>query len=332
MALRVLTGADAHAAISGQAAFASVDDHPFYGGFGRMYYPAVSAAAVPDASFTVLVDAAPVLYVPAAITDGLLAYNGMGLRFFFADDAEQALRRTATEAAFAHLDAVMASGAAASAWVRDDTTAGALSAIGIACLSRGAAVSVQLDGWIDLAAGEAALRRDLRKSFRSLINWGRANMALTHVNAANPDRSAFGTLQDFHRKVAGRATRTQASWDAMFDWVAQGGGELVLARLADGELAAATLVVDGRKDAYYAVGVYDRGRFDKPMAHWPLWNAIERARARGLSRFHLGIIPLPGEASAKERAIGYFKRGFAMDIVASIEWRWGKRADTSERE
>ncbi len=321
----VIQGPEAYAAVAGNTAFREVEDHPFYGGFGRLYYPAVTADAVADASITVLIDGAPALYVPGAIGEGQLAYNGMALRFFFAAGCDRSIREAAVDAAFRHIDAQAAAGRLQRAWVRDEAAAGVLGPIGMAALSRGAAISIQLNGWIDLSAGEAAQRRELRKSFRSLINWGKANMVLSYVNAANPDPSAFATLQAFHQKVAGRTTRTQASWDAMFAWVAGGGGELVLAHLPDGELVAATLVVDGRTEAYYATGVYDRERFEKPMAHWPLWNAIERARDRGLQRFDLGIIPLPGAASAKEEAIGYFKRGFAMSIIASAEWSWSAR-------
>ena len=325
MGAQVIEGHEAYAAVAEHAGFRAVDDHPFYGGFGRLYYPAVGGEAASDVSMTVLVDGAPALYIPAAITDGLLAYNGMALRFFFASDLDEPGRAAAVDAAFRHIDALFAAGRITRAWVRDEAAAGVLGPIGTGALNRGATISLQLNGWIDLSAGEAAQRRALRKSFRSLINWGRANMTLRYVNAANPDADVFATLQAFHHKVAGRATRAQASWDAMFTWVAGGGGERVLGYLPGDELAAATLVVDGRAEAYYATGVYDRERFDKPMAHWPLWNAVERARERGLERFDLGIIPLPGAASAKEEAIGYFKRGFAMSIVASVEWSWSTR-------
>lgn len=324
MGASVLRGAEAYAAIAGREDFAAVDEHPFYGGFGRLYYPAVGGEAAVDASMTVLVDGAPALYVPANTEDGLLAYNGMALRFFFAAGRDARAREAAVEALFREVDGLFAAGRISRAWVRDEAAAGVLGPVGSAALNRRAGISLQLNGWIDLAAGEAAQRRALRKSFRSLVNWGRANMVLSYVNAANPDAQAFSALQHFHHRVAGRTTRPQSSWDSMFAWIAGGGGELVLAYLPGGDLVAATLVIDGRREAYYATGVYDRERFDKPMAHWPLWNAVERARDRGLERFDLGIIPLPGAASAKEEAIGYFKRGFATSIVASVEWSWGK--------
>ena len=106
----------------------------------------------------------------------------------------------------------------------------------------------------------------------------------------------------------------------MFDWIAAGGGELALGRLATGELVSGTMVVDGSKVAYYASGVYDRERFDKPMAHYPLYDAILRAGLRGKTTFDLGDIPQIGTVSQKEHAIGYFKRGFATSIETGIVW------------
>jgi hypothetical protein len=328
MGAQVAEGKEAFAAIEGREGFDAVDDHPFHGGFGRKYYPEVAGSAATDASMTVLLDGAPALYLPATISEGLLASNGMALRFHFAAGIDSRTQKVAVDAVFRHIDGMFTSGRVTQAQIRDEAAAGMLGPIGTGALNRGATASVQLNGWIDLTAGEAAHRRELRKSFRSFINWGRANMALRYVNAGNPDAEGFAALQDFHRRVAGRTTRSQASWDKMFSWITGGGGELVLGYMPDGQLAAATLVIDGRKDAYYATGVYDRERFDKPMAHWPLWNAVERTRERGLARFDLGNFPLPGTASTKEWAIGYFKRGFAMSIGTAVLWRLGDQSGT----
>jgi hypothetical protein len=146
-------------------------------------------------------------------------------------------------------------------------------------------------------------------------------MALETVDHAHPDRSLFKRYQDFHHAVAGRSTRPQESWGAMFDWITGGHGELILASL-DGELVAGTMVVDGVSTAYYASGVYDRERFDKPLAHWPLWLAMLHAGERGMKTFDLGDLPVEGAASPKEVNIGYFKRGFATRTEPWTIWVW----------
>jgi hypothetical protein len=179
---------------------------------------------------------------------------------------------------------------------------------------------VRLVALADLDGGEAGLRRGLRKSYKSLINWGQRALTIATVNAGNPDRALFDRYQEFHRIVAGRVTRPQSSWDALFEWVSAGRGELVLGFLDGDELVAGTLVADGLVSSYYVSGVYDRERFDKPMAHWPMWVAMLRSGERGSRIFELGEVPMAGTASPKEVSIGYFKRGFATKIAVSTVW------------
>jgi hypothetical protein len=141
------------------------------------------------------------------------------------------------------------------------------------------------------------------------------------VGRDNNDRALFDSYQAFHLKIAGHETRSQASWDAIYTWISAGGGELTLGSL-DGELVSGTLVLYGSSIARYGSGVYDRTRFDKPLAHWPLWLAMQRSAEHGFEIFDIGDLPFAGTAPDKEINIGYFKRGFATRVSTSIEWHW----------
>lgn len=307
-------------AIPAMPQYRTVDDHPFYGAFGRRYYPAVARDQDEDVSFMVMDGDEALIYLPAMINDGVLNYNGMPLRFFFREGLEPTMESSAIAHALTHIELLVQKHAVQCIRIADQAAA-QLTQLGQACLGRNYALSLQLSGLCDLSIGEAGLRRHLRKSFRSLINWGRSNLVLSYVNSGNPDHEQFLEYQDFHRRISGRSTRQQKSWDAMFSALIEFGGELALARLSTGELVAGNLVVDGKTTSYYASGVYDRERFDKPMAHWPLWNAINRSRERGMRWFDLGYTHMQGSVEAKEYAIGYFKRGFATAIASSLEWR-----------
>jgi hypothetical protein len=107
----------------------------------------------------------------------------------------------------------------------------------------------------------------------------------------------------------------------MYDWIVGGGGELVLASVGD-EIAAGSMFLDGTEISVYASAAYDRARFDKPLAHYPVWLGIEHAAARGMKIFELGPAPLRGTVPEKEYQIGYFKRGFATHVVERTIWRW----------
>jgi len=308
-------------------AFAAIEAHPLSGAFGRGYYPAVFGEQRADASFAVTEADRPLLIALCSIGERELDYFGAPLRLFVATGLGEGAASRAVNAAFAHLDTLAGQGGIDHIRICDDASLGKLSLVGKQCLNRRATPALRLTGLCTLEGGEAGMREGLRKSFQSLINWGKRNLTMQTVNAANPDRVLFGRYREFHAAVAGRVTRSAQSWDAMFDWVAGGRGELVLGFLSGGELVTGTMVVDGTETAYYASGVYDRERFDQPLGHWPLWLAMLNSAARGMRRFELGDLPLPGSGNDKEFAIGYFKRGFATSIETWILWRWSVTAD-----
>jgi hypothetical protein len=302
-------------------AFAAGNRHPVYGSFGRRFYPAVFDAVCTDASFAVARGDEPILLVPCNLMKGTLGYFGMPINLVVSDHVSAADRTMAISAAFAKLEDIGKAGNAASTLLRDEILGPALSELGRVCMAREVVAEVKLHGFCDLTLDEVQLRRCLRKSYQSLINWGRRNLQMVYVNASQPDRRAYDSYRKFHSAEAGRLDRATASWDATYDWIVAGGGELALAFTEDDALVAATVTVDGSNVTYYASGVYDRERFDKPLAHWPLFDAILRSRERGRSRFDLGELPAKGSVSDKEFNIGYFKRGFASEIAMHLVWR-----------
>ena len=297
-------------------AFADIDNHPLSGAFARRYYPLVFGDSRQDESFAVVQGDEPKLIVLCTIGKDIADYYGQPIGFF-GKTISDAGRSPEVSAAFSHLATLVGTNARVS--IRH-LTKDSVSIVGAACLDYGCVATHRFTGLCDLCLGEDGLRSALRKSYRSLVNWGRRNLRSAYVNADNPDRHAFNLYQDFHRQIAGRDTRPQSTWDAMFEWIAGGEGELILGWLESGELVAGTMAVDGATTTYYASGVYDRERFDKPMAHWPMHDAILRSAARKMKWFDIGDIPPEGSVSPKEYTIGLFKRGFASEIQDWVNW------------
>lgn len=302
------------------AALSAVEAHPTYGEFGRRYYPAVFGLDRTDQTFFVVEDDRPLLMVACSTGCGAADYYGSPIRFFVGAVPDAAELQRAVGVAFDYLFQLIEPLAPIRITVADHAGLGVLSAVGKQCLNRNATAAIRLNAICDLSSGEAKMKQSMRKSFRSLVNWGERNLRVSCVDRDAPSRDLFTRYQDFHRTIAGRTTRPDESWDIMFDWIASGRGDLVLGFTADDELVAGTLVVDGTTTASYASGVYDRERFDQPMAHWPMWVAMLRSAQRGLRTFDIGAVPLTDTASPKEVAIGYFKRGFATDITTWAEW------------
>jgi hypothetical protein len=291
-----------------------------HGAFGRWYYPKLFGPRTTDASFAVFDRGKPVVTLECDVTDEILGRFTQPVHLGRAAEADRDLVRRAIRLCFSNIDEVSRSLGARTVLVADMPSAGVLTEIGKECLSRKGVPRLAFRGVADLDAEPAQLWRDLRKSYRSLINWGRNNLSMRFVNAENPDISVMKSFQEFHLRTAGRATRPQETWDAMFEWIVSGKGEAILGYLGDGSLVAATMVLDTEDAAVYTSGVYDRDRFDSPIAHWPLYLSMERAAARGNRLYDIGEIPVFGEASQKEYSIGYFKRGFTSRIISETVW------------
>ena len=251
---------------------------------------------------------------------GPICYYDMPMRIW--SDKTMGVRsfKAALRTSLDHLASFGRATGTSSCIIHDNPLGGSASRLGQSLHAAGAVPRLSLCARVDLDVPQETIVANLRKSYRSLINWGKRSITLSYVNRDNPDLEMFNLYQEFHRHIAGRVTRPQKSWDIMFETISGGSGELSLGRDASDGLISATLVIDGGGVAQYSSGVYDREQFDKPIGHWPLFDAILRAKARGMSLFELGDIPAAGTASDKELSIGRFKRGFAERLDFRLAW------------
>jgi Acetyltransferase (GNAT) domain len=308
------------AAIRDSATFGEIEAHPQTGAYARSYYPAVHGEACRDVSFAIIVANQPASVVLCTLLAGKLCLYGLPVRVFFAQGIDRATLGLAARTAMTELDRLLAQKSASHIVIRD-TSSPALTLLGETCLSRNATAAVKVVAEVDLTLGEEGWRRSLRKSFKSLLNWGRQELVVTAASTLSELSVDFKRFRAFHQEVAGRSTRPLASWDAMQAWVATGRGELLMGSLGE-KLVSANLFIDGNETSIYMTGVYDRSLFDKPLAHYPLWLGFQHAKSRGMKRAELGDIHFKGTISEKEFAIGYFKRGFATGFATHLEWSW----------
>lgn len=293
--------------------------HPADTPLGNRYYAATFDTAI-DRSFALVQHDVPVMLVRCNLLNGILGNYSRPLALLMSRANLEAENERLIREAFKVIDEIALQGAV-SVSVREDILGPSLSLLGAACVSRGGAPHVLQVGQCDLLLEQKKIHSGLRKSFHSLVNWGRKNLSIEYYNAQNPNPDMFERYRAFHAVVAGRVTRSDKSWRSMRDWVLESGGEIALARL-DERLVAGTMTVDGAQKAVYASGVYDRTLFDKPLAHFPLYDAILRSRERGLKYYELGDLPSKGTVSDKEYNIGFFKRGFASNVQMHLVWTW----------
>ncbi len=321
-------GTDAFAGALAAEAFQERNTHPVYGDFARVYYPIVFGESLEDCSFLVTDGGAPALFVQCSLREGVLSHYGFPVRFHFRAGPEAADALRCARLALGHMDETAAAKGIREARISGGPADGLLSPVDRACLDRAGRPELRMRAEADLSRPEEALRRDVRDSYRSLINWGRRNLRLVYVNAENPDRSLMDDYADFHARTAGRTVHGDATWAALFGHITAGSGEATMGYLEDGELVASSMVVDGDLTALYFSAVYDRDRFDKPMGHWPLFDAMVRAKARGRRYFDLGEFFAQGTAGEKEYNIGFFKKGFTSRHVTEVVWRIPFRSES----
>lgn len=174
----------------------------------------------------------------------------------------------------------------------------------------------------DLTLSEADYHKQLRKSYKALIN--NASKLWETTLDDRGDANLFAEFQTLHEQVAGRKTRPQETWDQQFAAIATGAAFAVYLHDSGGRLIGASLYNCSRDEVYYAVGAYDRALFDQPVAHLSIHEAITHARSSGRKTLILGDRPFPGDKPApndKEAKIAFFKEGFAtaLQLLPSLD-------------
>ncbi len=163
--------------------------------------------------------------------------------------------------------------------------------------------------YVDLDLSMVEIKRNVRKSYKSLINWGLKNIDISIIDQDNQDYNAFHEFMYFHHKVSGKVTRSDESWDIQYQMVCEGEAFVLLGYMQT-MLVSASLVVHSKSEAYYGVGVYDRELMSRgvALAHGLLFKAIEIAKNMNLKNFILGDVSTFN--TPKDESIAKFKLGF----------------------
>ena len=172
---------------------------------------------------------------------------------------------------------------------------------------------------IDLDDSEAYIKSRIRKSYKSLINWGLKQFSIKVLDFKNIKWEDMKCFRELHIKEAGRSTRSLDSWKKQFDAVKAGEAFTVFAFLKN-ELVSAGLFTIGDRHCYYGVSASRRDLFSKPIFHSLMWKAITYAKSIDIKAFETGLeyssnIPAFADSTDKERQISLFKAGFGGRLV-----------------
>ncbi|MCP4322230.1 MAG: hypothetical protein GY787_10355 [Alteromonadales bacterium] len=182
-------------------------------------------------------------------------------------------------------------------------------------------INTQVKMFIPLNVERYLLKQSLRKSYKSLVNWGKKNLTQISIDKNNYSEIYALQFREFHKQVAGKQTRSNTTWQIQFEMIKAGEAFLHLYYLSN-KLVAGNLTLLGNNTAFYAVGVYDRQVMQSkklPLSHWPLLNAIYTCQELGINRFELGGFDSDIN-DGKLQQISDFKKGFStnMEIINNL--------------
>ena len=204
--------------------------------------------------------------------------------------------------------------------IQDKLLNGELSSLGIILFNNKYHAKITFEMLIEYENfNEIFYRKNLRKSYKSLINWGKNNLEIKIINNNNQLLEEFLNFKNFHLKISGRQTRSDDSWMIQYKMIQHGFGELILAYYQE-KLVAGSLFTDQDDVSIYFTGAYERDLFEFGISHYLLYQGICRSYARGnASKFSLGYFDTDIKDS-KFYNIQFFKKGFCEKLVPTILW------------
>lgn len=187
------------------------------------------------------------------------------------------------------------------------------------CRSWGGTAKPWVRAVADLSLSEAQLKADIRSSYKSLLNWGRREIAIEIASGPDLDDGALGAYAGLYAGVSGKAPPA-SYWSVVGREIRANRGELMLGSLG-GRRVLGSIFIDSGPVTHYFSAAYDRDHFDKPLSHWPLFLAMLRAKERGRRWFDLGEVESPDVGKGdKEARIAFFKKGFTSRLAQATEW------------
>ncbi len=165
----------------------------------------------------------------------------------------------------------------------------------------------------NLLRAEIDFKRDLRKSYRSLVNWGRNNLDIQVFEKSNFTEASFNIIKQYYLDVSAMQEKDRR-WDHMRNMFLSETAFAVTGYL-DGTLVSLTIIEYGRKIGYYSMGAYDKVMMTNsvPVSFFVLYHSICIAKSKGLENLVLGYLD-SNEEDKKLLNIFNFKKGFSESV------------------
>ena len=172
---------------------------------------------------------------------------------------------------------------------------------------------------LDLSYSE--IKSHYRKSYKSLISKG--NKLFTPFKMTHPDKSVWNAFKELHFKAAGRKTRSELSWEMLYDCIKSEKADFYFSKSKSDEMVGGSLILKNKYEAFYAVAAYDRELFHLPIGHQLQDFIIKDLLNSSLSWYRVGRYYLPYDfdnPTEKEVQIAQFKSGFSTHLISTYRF------------
>ena len=182
-------------------------------------------------------------------------------------------------------------------------------------------IKVNFTRVIKIDQNEEILRKNIRKSYRNLINQSNKKLKI-NILSNNIIESDIYRLSDFHEKVVGRKTRSIYSWQEQLKLVQNDKGFFVEA-FEDDNLIGFSFFLCFGKILFYGSSACINDNYHS--SHAIIWHAIQLAKKRGTKIFDIGQQVYQEDQNEpnleKLKSISLFKRGFGGFDQVYLDFR-----------
>jgi len=197
---------------------------------------------------------------------------------------------------------------------RDFLINGELTSLSRYLLNKGAQADPLFSQIYDLKRDKLPIKSNIRKSYKSLINWGIRELQPTVFDSTNITWELMDVFRQLHIRESDKETRSVDSWQRQFEMVKKGEAFAVFG-FYDDKIVSAGLFAHSKTNCFYGVSASRRELFEKPMFHALLWTAILHAKKLDCRWFEFGGQLFPNHPNdkpptKKELGISRFKAGF----------------------
>jgi FemAB family protein len=177
------------------------------------------------------------------------------------------------------------------------------------------------ESFTDLKLSYPEIKSQYRKSYKSLINQGLRLWGVYKYDQKS--HKVWDEFKQLHFVSAGRKTRSDKSWDILFEGLKQQLSFFYYCTDNNGAVIGGALVMKNKYEAIYAVAAYDRERFDLPVGHVLQDFIVKDLINSNLFWYRLGRyyeFNDRNQPTEKEVQIGQFKSGFSTDLIANYKF------------